>query len=114
MLIDLHGESVWEKASFARALDGEISAVVGTHTHDPTLRGHVLPSGTGFVTELGMTGRLGFTGGGFDPTHFAARLRGDDISLLPPYQLATGPLTLGAVAIDLNTNGTTRTITRIH
>ncbi|MFD1523071.1 YmdB family metallophosphoesterase [Pseudonocardia yunnanensis] len=114
VLIDLHGESAWEKASFVSALDGEISALVGTHTHDPTLRGHVLPRGTGFVTELGMTGRLGFTGGGFDPAHFAAKLRGEDISALPPYELATGPLALGAVAIHLDAAGYTRTITRIQ
>ncbi|WP_433296682.1 hypothetical protein ACQPZQ_16685 [Pseudonocardia sp. CA-142604] len=61
-----------------------------------------------------MTGRLGFTGGGFDPAHFAARLRGEDISALPPYELATGPLALGAVAIHLDVAGSTRTITRIH
>lgn len=39
ILIDLHGESAWEKASFATAVDGDVTAVLGTHTHDPTLRG---------------------------------------------------------------------------
>ena len=114
VLIDLHGESPWEKAAFATALDGEIAALVGTHTHDPTLRGHVLPGGTGYVTELGMTGPLGFTGGGFDPVHFAAQLRGDDIATLPPYQLATGPLALGAVLLELDAHGATATITRLE
>ena len=114
IVIDLHGESPWEKASFATAVDGEISAVVGTHTHDATLRGHVLPAGTGYVTELGMTGRLGFTGGGFDPAHFAVRLRGEDFSTLPPYGLATGPLALGAVSINIDATGATKTITRVH
>jgi 2',3'-cyclic-nucleotide 2'-phosphodiesterase len=113
ILIDLHGESPWEKAAFATALDGQISALVGTHTHDPTLRGHVLPAGTGYVTELGMTGPLGFTGGGFDPVHFATQLRGEDITALPPYQLATGPLTLGAVLLQIDTSGNTTTITRV-
>jgi len=114
VVIDLHGESPWEKASFATALDGEISALLGTHTHDPTLRGHVLPAGTGYVTELGMTGPLGFTGGGFDPVHFAAQLRGEDISVLPPYRLATGPFALGAVTLDIDTAGSTTQITRVH
>lgn len=113
VLIDLHGESPWEKASFVSAIDGQITALVGTHTHDPTLRGHVLPSGTGYVTELGMTGRLGFTGGGFDPIHFAHGFRGEDINQLPAYGLATGPLALGAVVIDVAPDGTTSTITRI-
>ncbi|MPZ66655.1 MAG: hypothetical protein GEU83_14470 [Pseudonocardiaceae bacterium] len=112
VLIDLHGESPWEKAAFATALDGTITALVGTHTHDPTLRGHVLPGGTGYVTELGMTGPLGFTGGGFDPVHFAARLRGEDIAALPPYQLANGPLSLGAVVISVDATGATKSITR--
>ncbi|WP_300012594.1 YmdB family metallophosphoesterase [Pseudonocardia sp.] len=114
VLIDLHGESPWEKAAFAHALDGRISALVGTHTHDPTLRGHLLPGGTAYVTELGMTGPLGFTGGGFDPVHFAARLRGEDFTRLPAYQLATGPLALGAVVIEITAQGTASAVRRIH
>lgn len=102
VLIDLHGESAWEKASFATAVDGDVTAVLGTHTHDPTLRGHILPGGTGYVTEVGMTGRLGFTGGGFDPAHFAAALRGEDTAELPPYSLATGPMALGAVLVTVS------------
>jgi calcineurin-like phosphoesterase len=108
VIIDLHGESAWEKASFATALDGHVAAVVGTHTHDPTLRGHILPGGTGYVTEVGMTGRLGFTGGGFDPIHFAAMLRGEDFTVLPPYKLATGPLVLGAVLLTFDTRAPNR------
>ncbi|MFF5985866.1 YmdB family metallophosphoesterase [Prauserella flavalba] len=114
ILIDLHGESPWEKASFAAALDGRVAAVVGTHTHDATLRGHILPDGTGYVAELGMTGPLGFTGGGFDPVHFVAKLRGEDFTKLPPYELATGPLALGAVALEIDDHGSVTKITRVH
>lgn len=114
VLIDVHGESAWEKASFATALDGQVAAVLGTHTHDPTLRGHVLPGGTGYVTEVGMTGRLGFTGGGFNPAHFAAALRGEDITALPPYELATGPLALGAVMVVLDGQGGAHTVERVE
>lgn len=113
VLIDLHGESAWEKASFATAVDGQVSAVLGTHTHDPTLRGHVLAGGTGYVTEVGMTGRLGFTGGGFNPVHFAALLRGEDPAALPPYELADGAMVWGAVVVTIDDNGTTRTIERV-
>jgi 2',3'-cyclic-nucleotide 2'-phosphodiesterase len=113
IIIDLHGESAWEKASFATAVDGQVSAVLGTHTHDPTLRGHVLPGGTGYVTEVGMTGRLGFTGGGFDPAHFAALLRGEDLATLPPYELANGPMVLGAVVVTIDNDGTTATVERV-
>ncbi len=113
VLIDLHGESPWEKASFATAVDGKITALVGTHTHDPTLRGHILPKGTGYVTELGMTGRLGFTGGGFDPVHFAHEFRNEGTSELPPYELATGRLTLGAVVLSVSAAGKTTHIERL-
>ncbi len=113
VLIDLHGESAWEKASFTMAVDGDVTAVLGTHTHDPTLRGHILPGGTGYVTEVGMTGRLGFTGGGFDPMHFAAALRGEDTSKLPPYSLATGPMALGAVLVTVS-DGHTKAIRRVE
>lgn len=113
VVIDLHGESPWEKASFAAAIDGHVTGVVGTHTHDPTLRGHILPAGTGYVTELGMTGRLGHTGGGFDPLHLVAKLRGEDYSKLPAYTLAEGPLALGAVVLDIDAAGATTAITRI-
>lgn len=114
VLIDLHGESPWEKASMASALDGTVSALVGTHTHDPALRGHVLPGGTGFVSELGMTGRLGFTGGGFDPIHFSTAFRGEPIDDLPAYELADGDLVLGAVVLDIAADATTSSIVRIE
>lgn len=104
ILVDFHGDSAWEKMSFATAVDGEAAAVLGTHTHDPTARCHLLPGGTAFVAEVGMTGRLGWTGGGFVPGHFAAALRGEDLSFLPPYELTTGPMTLGAVLLGLKGN----------
>jgi 2',3'-cyclic-nucleotide 2'-phosphodiesterase len=113
IIVDLHGESPWEKAAFATSLDGQITALVGTHTHDPTIRGHILPRGTGYVTELGMTGRLGFTGGGFDPAHFAHRLRGESTDQLQPFEMATGPMTLGAVLIKIDPSGLTTAVTRV-
>ncbi|MGH3787051.1 MAG: YmdB family metallophosphoesterase [Pseudonocardiaceae bacterium] len=44
MIIDLHGESAWEKASFATAVDGQVAAVLGTHTHDPRCVRTYLPA----------------------------------------------------------------------
>ena len=63
-----------------------------------------------------MTGRRGHTGGGFNPTHFAARIRGEDHTNLPPYELSTGPLALGAVHLTTTgpTPGHTTAIQRIH
>ncbi len=56
ILVDVHGEATSEKQSLGHILDGRVSAVVGTHTHVPTADHQVLPGGTGYVTDLGMTG----------------------------------------------------------
>lgn len=55
-LIDFHAEATGEKRAFAYYLDGRVSAVFGTHTHVQTADGCVLPKGTGYITDLGMTG----------------------------------------------------------
>ncbi|NWJ94772.1 MAG: YmdB family metallophosphoesterase [Chloroflexi bacterium] len=56
MLVDFHAEDIREKHALAWHLDGKVSAVVGTHTHVPTLDARILPQGTGKVTDLGMCG----------------------------------------------------------
>lgn len=56
VVVDFHAEATSEKAAFARYVDGRASAVFGTHTHVPTADARVLPSGTGFITDVGMTG----------------------------------------------------------
>src|SRR5574341_143447 len=52
----MHGEATSEKVAMGRYLDGLVSAVVGTHTHVPTCDHRVLPGGTAYCTDLGMTG----------------------------------------------------------
>jgi len=56
ILVDLHAEATSEKIVMGRYLDGRVSAVVGTHTHVQTSDETVLPKGTGYITDLGMTG----------------------------------------------------------
>ncbi|HEV3470411.1 MAG TPA: TIGR00282 family metallophosphoesterase [Pyrinomonadaceae bacterium] len=55
-LVDMHAEATSEKIAMARYLDGRVSAVVGTHTHVQTADERVLPGGTAFITDIGMTG----------------------------------------------------------
>ena len=55
-IIDFHAEATGEKQSLAFALDGKVSAVLGTHTHVQTSDAHVLPNGTAFISDVGMTG----------------------------------------------------------
>ncbi len=56
VLVDVHAEATSEKVALARWLDGRVTAVVGTHTHVQTSDAHVLPGGTAFITDAGMTG----------------------------------------------------------
>lgn len=56
ILIDFHAEDISEKQALGWYLDGKVTAVVGTHTHVPTLDARILPKGTGRVTDIGMCG----------------------------------------------------------
>jgi len=56
VIVDLHAEATSEKVAMGWHLDGRVAAVVGTHTHIPTADGRVLPGGTAYLTDLGMTG----------------------------------------------------------
>lgn len=56
VVIDFHAEATAEKWSFARYLDGKVSAIAGTHTHVQTADEQILPSGTGYITDIGFTG----------------------------------------------------------
>ncbi|CAG8702537.1 3856_t:CDS:2, partial [Gigaspora margarita] len=55
-LVDFHAETTAEKVALALYFDGKISALWGTHTHVQTADERILPKGTGFITDLGMTG----------------------------------------------------------
>ncbi|MCB0712772.1 MAG: TIGR00282 family metallophosphoesterase [Ignavibacteriae bacterium] len=56
IIVDFHAEATAEKIAMGWYLDGRVSAVVGTHTHVPTADGQILPQGTAYLTDLGMTG----------------------------------------------------------
>ncbi|CAB4914708.1 unannotated protein [freshwater metagenome] len=59
ILVDMHAEATSEKIALGWHLDGQVTAVVGTHTHVPTADGRVLPGGTAYITDVGMTGARG-------------------------------------------------------
>jgi metallophosphoesterase (TIGR00282 family) len=56
LLVDMHAEATSEKVGMGWFLDGRVTAVVGTHTHVPTADARVLPGGTAYITDVGMTG----------------------------------------------------------
>jgi 2',3'-cyclic-nucleotide 2'-phosphodiesterase len=63
VLVDMHAEATSEKVGLGWYLDGRVTAVVGTHTHVPTADARVLPGGTAYITDVGMTGaRTGVIG----------------------------------------------------
>jgi len=59
IVVDMHAEATSEKVAMGWHLDGRVTAVVGTHTHVPTADARVLPGGTAYITDVGMTGPRG-------------------------------------------------------
>jgi 2',3'-cyclic-nucleotide 2'-phosphodiesterase len=59
ILVDMHAEATSEKVALGWLLDGRVTAVVGTHTHVPTADARVLPGGTAYITDVGMSGARG-------------------------------------------------------
>ena len=56
IIVDLHAEATSEKVAFGYYLDGRVTAMFGTHTHVPTADARILPGGTGYLSDVGMTG----------------------------------------------------------
>ena len=101
ILVEIHAEATSEKLAMGYMLDGRISALWGTHTHVPTADAQILPKGTGYVTDLGMTGPK-HSVLGIRPELSIAKFRGD---LPERYRWAEGPTKLEAVlfTIDVDT-----------
>ena len=100
VLVEIHAEATSEKLAMGFMLDGRVSAVWGTHTHVPTADVRVLPGGTGYVTDLGMTGPRESVLG-IRPELSIAKFRGD---LTERYRWAEGPTKMEAVLFTLDTD----------
>ena len=98
IFVEIHGEATSEKLAMGYMLDGRVSAVWGTHTHVPTADARVMPRGTGYVTDLGMTGPRESVLG-IRPELSIAKFRGD---LTERYRWAEGPTKLEAVLFTLD------------
>ena len=99
IFVEIHAEATSEKLAMGYMLDGRVSAVWGTHTHVPTADTQVLPGGTGYVTDLGMTGPK-HSVLGIRPDLSIAKFRGD---LPERYRWADGPTKLEAVLFTIDT-----------
>ena len=98
ILVEIHGETTSEKLAMGYMLDGRVSAVWGTHTHVPTADHQVLPKGTGYVSDLGMTGPK-HSVLGIRPELSIAKFRGD---LTERYRWAEGPTKMEAVLFSID------------
>ena len=98
ILVEFHAEATSEKLAMGYFLDGRVSALWGTHTHVPTADGQILPKGTGYVTDLGMTGPARSVLG-IRPELSIAKFRGD---LTGRYQWADGPTKLEACLFTID------------
>lgn len=99
VLVDMHGESVSEKQILAWAVAGRVAAVLGTHTHVATLDARILPPGTAYVSDVGMTGPGGGMQG-YAPSIFVEAIR-TRMPIRGQGALADGPLEWGAVLVTL-------------
>ena len=100
VLVDFHAEATSEKGAMGYYLDGRVQAVWGTHTHVPTADGQVLPGGTGFVTDLGMTGPAESVLG-IRPAQAINRFLG---GLPARYEPAEGPCKLESAIFTIDTD----------
>ena len=110
IIVDMHAEATSEKVAMGWFLDGKVSCVFGTHTHIPTADERVLPQGTGFITDVGMTG----------PYDSVIGRRGDQIlerfltSLPHKSEVADGNIQLRGLLVEVNpTTGKALSVERI-
>jgi metallophosphoesterase (TIGR00282 family) len=110
IIVDMHAETTSEKQAMGRYLDGRVSAVLGTHTHVPTADERVLPEGTAFITDVGMTG----------PYDSIIGNKVDDVlerfltGLRPRLEVANGDVRLCGAVLEVDEKtGKAKTISRL-
>jgi metallophosphoesterase (TIGR00282 family) len=97
-LVDFHCELTSEKNALGLYLDGRVSAVMGTHTHVVTGDERILPGGTAYQTDLGMTGPV-WSVIGFDPSTVLPRF----VNALPTrFEVGDGPVVFNATQVDID------------
>lgn len=109
-VIDIHAEATSEKQAFARYFDGQVSLVVGTHTHVQTADETIFERGTGYITDVGMTGPFDSVIG-MDANSSIKRF----VEKLPvPYSVAKGPSMLSFIVASIDEKtGQTKKIQRM-
>ena len=98
IFVDFHGEATAEKIAFANYMDGKVTAIFGTHTHVQTAETVILPNGTGFICDIGMTGPINSVIG----MDIKASIKRFETSLPEKYRIAEGKAKLNSVKFCIN------------
>jgi metallophosphoesterase (TIGR00282 family) len=111
IIVDFHGEATSEKIALGYFLDGKVSAVIGTHTHVQTADERILPKGTAYITDAGMTGPLDSIIGIEVPQIIERFL----YQMPRKFEVAKGRTVFSGVVIDIDTvTGLARSIQRLY
>jgi metallophosphoesterase (TIGR00282 family) len=98
VIVDMHAEATADKYLMAHYLNGRVAAVIGTHTHVPTADEQILPGGTAFICDVGMTGPYASILG-----RRVDRVLSVSVSAIPaPFEVATDDVRLGGAFIDVD------------
>ena len=110
ILVDMHAEATSEKLALGWHLSGRVSAVVGTHTHVQTADERVLPGGTGYITDVGMTGPIDSVIG-MKKEIILERF----LTMRPQsFKVASGNIQLQGVVVDIDSQGRCRELVRVQ
>ncbi|MDR7545622.1 MAG: TIGR00282 family metallophosphoesterase [Armatimonadota bacterium] len=110
VVVDFHAEATSEKVAMGWYLDGAVSAVIGTHTHVQTADERILPGGTAYISDAGMTGpRDGIIGMARE-----AILERFLTQLPARFEVAPGPVQLNAVVLSVDADGRATAIERVQ
>jgi metallophosphoesterase (TIGR00282 family) len=110
IIVDFHGEATSEKMAIGWHLDGRVTAVVGTHTHVQTADDRILPGGTAYLTDIGMTGPMNSVIGVKKELAISRFLT----QMPRRFETASGPAQFCAVAIETGADGRAEAIERIY
>lgn len=98
IIVDFHAEATAEKIAMGHYLDGKATAVFGTHTHVQTADEKILPGGTAYITDIGMTGPKNSVIG----MDIQASIKRFETTLPERYKIATGECILNGIIIDVD------------
>ena len=98
IVVDFHAEATAEKIAMGNYLDGKATLVYGTHTHVQTADERILPKGTGYITDIGMTGPKNSVIG----MEISASIKRFETTLPERYKIATGECIFNGIVVDID------------